>query len=81
MLLPIILGSSPRLPVSVCGTGTFILDSGFSRQRGLFCFGTLIFPPRQAFGLYGGFSNHTPTSLGPALPAAGSAYPSASPLL
>ena len=33
MLLPFVLGSSPHLPVSVCGTGTFIQDqSSFSRQ-------------------------------------------------
>ena len=34
-------GSSPRLPVSVCGTGTLALGRGFSRQPGLGCFGTL----------------------------------------
>ena len=27
MLLPLVLGSSPHLPVSVCGTGIFIQDS------------------------------------------------------
>ena len=27
MLLPFVLGSSPHLPVSVCGTGIFIQDS------------------------------------------------------
>ncbi len=27
MLLPFVLGSSPHLPVSVCGTGIYILDS------------------------------------------------------
>ena len=32
------LGCSPRLPVSVCGTGTFDLDRGFSWQCGLSCF-------------------------------------------
>ena len=80
-LLPIILGFSPRLPVSVYGTGTFILDSGFSRQCGINCFGTLNFPPHQAFGLLCGFTYTTPTSLGPAIPAAGSVYPTASPHL
>ena len=81
MLLPLVLGFSPRLPVSVYGTGTFILDSGFSRQCGINCFGTSCFPPHQAFGLLSGFSYLTPTSLGPAFPAAGSVYPSASPHL
>jgi hypothetical protein len=45
MLLPLILGSSPHPPVSVCGTGAYVLDSGFSRQRGLACFGTCISLP------------------------------------
>ena len=41
-LLPLVLGFSPHLPVSVCGTGAFTLDSGFSRQCGISRFGTLI---------------------------------------
>jgi hypothetical protein len=40
MLLPFVLGFSPHLPVSVCGTGTFNLDSGFSCQCGISYFGT-----------------------------------------
>ena len=32
MILPIVLGFSPHLPVSVCGTGALLLDSSFSRQ-------------------------------------------------
>src|SRR5690625_7582014 len=32
-VLPLTLGFSPRLPVSVCGTGTFELTRGFSWQR------------------------------------------------
>ena len=32
-VIPFILGFSPRLPVSVCGTGTNFLLSNFSRQR------------------------------------------------
>jgi hypothetical protein len=47
-LLPLVLGFSPHLPVSVCGTGTFYLDSGFSRQCGIICFGTN-FPTRHTF--------------------------------
>ena len=33
MLLPFVLGFSPHLPVSVCGTGTSILFNGFSCQK------------------------------------------------
>ena len=40
-VLPSVLGSSPRLPVSVCSTGTLSLDRGFSRQCGFSCFATL----------------------------------------
>ena len=35
------LGFSPHLPVSVCGTGTFYLDSSFSWQPGISDFGTM----------------------------------------
>ncbi len=41
-LLPLVLGFSPHPPVSVCGTGTSTLDSGFSRQCEIIDFGTLI---------------------------------------
>ncbi len=41
------LGFSPHLPVSVCGTGTSILISGFSWQREIRSFGTQ-FPPRHS---------------------------------
>ena len=40
-LLPLVLGFSPHPPVSVCGTGTITLDSGFSRQCEITGFGTL----------------------------------------
>ena len=80
-LLPIALGFSPRLPVSVCGTGTSTLDSGFSRQCGIVRFGTLISlpitPSKHPAYLTTGLS----IALGPAIPAAGSNYPPASPLL
>ena len=46
-LLPLVLGFSPHLPVSVCGTGTFYLDSGFSRQCGIICFGTCFPSPSR----------------------------------
>ena len=39
-VLPFILGFSPRPPVSVCGTGTLLLPSSFSRQRGFNSFPT-----------------------------------------
>ena len=38
-LLPLVLGFSPHPPVSVCGTGTLILDSSFSRQCEIIDFG------------------------------------------
>ncbi len=38
------LGFSPHLPVSVCGTGTFDLASGFSRQREISCLSTFVTP-------------------------------------
>ena len=41
-VLPIILGFSPRLPVSVCGTGTSFLTRGFSWQCRIRDFGTKI---------------------------------------
>ena len=37
-VLSLILGFSPHLPVSVCGTGTFLLDRGFSWQCEFSCF-------------------------------------------
>ena len=51
MVLPGVLGFSPRLPVSVCGTGTYSLDSGFSRQLGVNSFATAIFAPHRFSGL------------------------------
>ncbi len=39
-VLSITLGFSPRLPVSVCGTGTYFLARGFSWQCGIKNFGT-----------------------------------------
>ena len=40
MLLPLVLGFSPHLPVSVCGTGGVTLNSSFSRQHEIKSFGT-----------------------------------------
>jgi hypothetical protein len=44
-VLPLALGFSPRLPVSVCSTGTLGLARGFSRQYGVSCFVTCSFTP------------------------------------
>jgi hypothetical protein len=57
-LLPLVLGFSPHLPVSVCGTGTISLNSGFSRQCGILHFSTL-FPYSQAFESSSGFACQT----------------------
>ena len=46
-LLPLALGFSPHPPVSVCGTGTFILDRGFSRQCRIKRFGTYFPSPSR----------------------------------
>ncbi len=81
MLLPIVLGFSPHLPVSVCGTGTFILDSGFSRQCGISYFGTLFSLPIRPSKHPADLPTRLSTSLGRALPATRITYPSASPLL
>ena len=45
MVLPFVLGFSPRPPASVCGTGTYTIASTFSRQRGFTCFPTCISVP------------------------------------
>ena len=44
-VLPFVLEFSSRLPVSVCGTGTSRLFSGFSRQRGFVHFASLVRSP------------------------------------
>ncbi|AXT14493.1 hypothetical protein D0U03_19790 [Bacillus velezensis] len=46
-VLSITLGFSPRLPVSVCGTGTSHLARGFSWQCGIRNFATIIRSPSQ----------------------------------
>ncbi len=79
-LLPIVLGFSPHLPVSVCGTGAFTLDSGFSCQCGISLFGTC-FPSPSGIRTSRSFIPGLSTSLGRTLPVARQTYPSASPLL
>ena len=46
-VLPRTLGFSPRLPVSVCGTGTQYLARGFSWQCGVGHFGTYFPSPSR----------------------------------
>ena len=81
MLLPIVLGFSPHPPVSVYGTGTFTLDSGFSRQCGISYFGTLISLLIRSSKHPADFPTGLSISLERALPAARLTYPPASPLL
>ena len=50
MVLSLALGFSPHLPVLVCGTGTSVLTSGFSRQCEIGSFGTW-FPPHHRSAL------------------------------
>jgi hypothetical protein len=81
MLLPLVLEFSSYPPVSVCGTGTSLLDSSFSRQCGITYFGTcfsLRFTPsnRPAY-----FTTELSTGLARALPVARLSYPSVSLLL
>ncbi len=79
MLLPLVLGFSPHPPVSVCGTGTSLLDSSFSRQCGIICFGTcncsllITHSKRPAY-----FTTSLSTWLQHALPVACSNYPTVS---
>src|SRR5699024_9172550 len=51
-VLPLTFGFSPRLPVSVCGTGTCDLARGVSWQCGFGNFGTL-FPSPSQLGIIG----------------------------
>src|SRR5690625_1602053 len=46
-VLPLTLGFSPRLPVSVCGTGTYELTRGFSWQCEIGNFATIFHSPSQ----------------------------------
>ena len=78
-VLPLALGFSPHLPVSVCGTGTSILDRGFSRQCEIGCF-ALRLPINTQLILPDLPKRHT-LCFGHTYPAVCSAYPPASPLL
>ena len=76
--LPFVLGFSPHLPVSVCGTGASLLDSNFSRQREIPCFATC-FRSASRICLAVCVLHCTPAfAFAPALPSTGSGYPSVS---
>ena len=77
---PSVLGCSPRLPVSVCGTGGRRLARGFSWRRGRGGFPTSSSVPVTAQPRAGWFClPRRPRALGRALPSARSPCPSASP--
>ena len=80
IVLSLALGFSPHLPVSVCGTGTYGLTSGFSWQCEIDSFGTLVPSPSHVMLPCAGFAWHTHSVLGHALPTACSVCPPASPL-
>ena len=56
MVLSLALVFSTCLPVSVCGTGTFLLDRSFSRQHGINQFATYFSLPVTAQNCQGGFA-------------------------
>ena len=74
-VISLILGFSPRLPVSVCGTGASSLDSSFSRQCEFSYFDTYVLSPShiRIENMY--FTLSSPSVLGPALPLTGLTYP------
>ena len=80
-LLPLVLGFSPHPPVSVCGTGTITLDSGFSRQCEITGFGTYNSLPIAPWKLRAYLTTQISSMFGRAFPAARSGYPPASPPL
>ena len=72
------LGFSPHLPVSVCGTGTLDLTSGFSWQREISRFSSLASTSQPSVTVSGFTYSHA-SLLVHAQPTACSTYPSASP--
>ena len=80
MVLPFVLEFSSRLPVSVCGTGTSRLFSGFSRQRGFIRFASLFRSP-SALRFSTDVLHYLPSlRLGRTFPSVRSNYPPVSPL-
>src|SRR5690606_33848267 len=63
-VIPLTLGFSPRLPVSVCGTGTCNLARGFSWQCEIKNFATYSYSPSQPRIMLDGFTYPTPSLLG-----------------
>ena len=78
-VLPLTLGFSPRLPVSVCGTGTYDLTRGFSWQCEIRNFGTKFRSPSQLENMSDGFAYLTLSLLGRTHPSVRIPYPTASP--
>ena len=78
IVLSLTLGFSPHLPVSVCGTGTLDLTSGFSWQREIDRFSSFA-SPSQLNVLACGFAYTHTSLLGHGKPTPCSIYPSASP--
>ena len=79
-VLPFVLEFSSRLPVSVCGTGTFGLFSGFSRQCRFVHFASLVRSPSTLRLLTAVLHWLPALRLGRAFPSARLNYLSVSPL-
>ena len=77
-VIPIVLGFSPRLPVSVCGTGTSNLHSSFSCQREFNDFHTYFLSPSHPSINSTYFTMPSASVLGRALPSTRFVYPSVS---
>ena len=77
-VIPLVLGFSPRLPVSVCGTGTSNLHSSFSRQREFSNFHTYFLSPSYPSINNAYFTTLSASVFGRTLPNARIAYPSVS---
>lgn len=71
-ILPLVFGFSPRLPVSVCGTGTNYLPRSFSRQCEFRYFDSFVSPSRINF-VYMDLPLYTISPLRPTFPSLG--YP------
>ena len=73
--LSLILGFSPHLPVSVCGTGWHVLNRSFSCRCEISYFSTQFDPHHSPGFMFGGFAYRTPSLLDPTRPTAGLTYP------
>ena len=79
-VLPSALEFSSRLPVSVCGTGTWFLPRGFSWQCGIRDFATVIFARHHSSAfMKSGFAYSSAYLLGQTLPSVCSTLPSCVP--